>query len=250
MIPKRITKFIKSLQIKKYRRQHQSFLVEGAKSVIELIYSDFEITTLLGTPVFLKENKNLLKDKSFEVFESSVEELSSLGTFKSNDSALATAKMKPENKVNIAEGEWAVGLDDIKDPGNLGTIIRIADWYGFSKVICSENSAEFYNPKVISATMGSFTRIDIFYTDLLSFIKNLNVPVYGAFLQGKDIHTFPLKESGGLIVMGNESAGIGQELAHIIHHKISIPQYGQAESLNVAIATAIICDNFRRKEKE
>jgi RNA methyltransferase, TrmH family len=249
MIPKRITKFIKSLQIKKYRRQHQSFLVEGAKSVIELFRSDFQITTLIGTPVFLNENKNFLKD-NFEYFEGKEDELSSLGSFRSNNAALAIARMKPYKEPEVAEGEWVIGLDEVKDPGNLGTIIRIADWYGIKKIICSENCAEFYNPKVISATMGSFTRIQVSYTDLCNFITNLNLPIYGAFLDGMDIHRLTFKKPGGLLVMGNESRGIGKELAKKINQKIRISQYGKAESLNVAVATAILCDNFRRLEKE
>ncbi len=248
MISKSVTKFIKSLQIKKYRNQHQAFLVEGAKSVNELLISDFEVTTILGTSVFLNENINLIRYKKIEVFESSEDELSSLGTFKTNNSCLAIAKMKPNQKLFIQDKELVLGLDDVRDPGNLGTIIRVADWYAIQKIICSENCAEFYNPKVISASMGSFTRVKIYYTDLESYINNITVPIYGAFLEGSNVHDMPMVERGGLIIMGNESKGINLYLEKSINHKILIPRYGVAESLNVAIATAIICDNFRRKE--
>lgn len=248
MIPKRITKFIKSLQIKKYRKQHFSFFVEGAKSVAELLNSDFEVTTIIGTPVFLKENFISLKNKNIEIFEADEDELSSLGSFKNNNSCLAVAKMKANVPVKIEQNELLLALDEVRDPGNLGTILRIADWYNINKVICSENCAEFYNPKVISSTMGSFTRVQLYYTDLENYVKNLVIPVYGAFLEGENVHHFKVDQPGGLIIMGNESNGINAELGKLIENKISIPQYGNAESLNVAIATAILCDNFRRKE--
>ncbi|MDQ3394381.1 MAG: RNA methyltransferase [Bacteroidota bacterium] len=248
MIPKRVTKFIKSLQIKKYRKQHNTFFVEGAKSVVELLESDYEVTTLIGTPVFLKENNFLLKNSKFEVFETDEAELSSLGNFKTNNACLATARTKPNEIQKINDGELVLGLDDVRDPGNLGTIIRVADWYGVKKIICSINCAEFYNPKVISATMGSFTRVKLFYTDLLGFVKHCQYPVYGAFLDGENVHNIPLNGPGGFIIMGNESSGINKELENFVGTKILIPQFGGAESLNVSIATAIICDNFRRKE--
>jgi len=248
MIPNRVTKFIKSLQIKKYRKQHLAFFVEGAKSVAELLKSDFEVTTLIGTPVFFKENFILIKNRGFEVFEANEEELSSLGSFKTNNSCLAIAKMKPNQKLDIKENELVLGLDDVRDPGNLGTIIRVADWYNITKIICSENCAELYNPKVVSSTMGSFTRVKLFYTDLAGFVKNVKAPVYGAFLEGENVHDLAMPNPGGLIIMGNESNGISSAVEDIIKHKVLIPQYGAAESLNVAIATAIICDNFRRKE--
>lgn len=235
------------MQIKKYRKQHQSFLVEGAKSVIELLKSDFEITTLLGTSVFLNENESLLKSKDIEKLTVREQDLVDLGTFQTNNAGLAIAKIKENSDLQLKPDELALALDDIRDPGNLGTIIRIADWYGITKIICSLNCAEVYNPKVINATMGSFTRVDLFYTDLAAYLNMYKGVVYGAFLEGENIHSSVLRENGGLIVMGNESNGISDELAPLIKDKINIPRYGEAESLNVAIATAIICDNFRRK---
>jgi TrmH family RNA methyltransferase len=140
----------------------------------------------------------------------------------------------------------ALALDEVRDPGNLGTIIRIADWYGISKMVLSPNTADFYNPKVLQASMGSFTRIQFFYQDLSDFITTSSrIPVYGAFLEGENIHQAHLT-TDGIIVMGSESHGISPHVERYVGRKITIPPFGKAESLNVAVATAIICDNFRR----
>src|SRR5690606_15106813 len=132
-----------------------------------------------------------------------------------------------------------------RDPGNLGTIIRIADWYGIKKLIFSEETADIYNPKVLNASMGSFTRISFFYTDLEEYLRGIPFPVYGAFLEGENLHRKNFKPEG-IILMGNESNGISGKLASLVTDKLTIPPFGQAESLNVAVATAVICDNFRR----
>lgn len=156
MFSKQQQKYVQSLQIKKYRQEHQRFLVEGAKSVQELLKSDLETELLLCTSKFFIENEKILKKISVE--QISQTELEKLGTLQSNDAALAVVKMR-ENKPIIADAdEFVLVLDDIRDPGNLGTILRIADWYGIKKVICSETTVDFYNPKVVSASMGSFTR--------------------------------------------------------------------------------------------
>jgi RNA methyltransferase, TrmH family len=153
--------------------------------------------------------------------------------------------MKPNVPFTPEKGELVIALDEVRDPGNLGTIIRIADWYGINKLVFSTHSAEFYNPKVIQATMGSFTRVEFFYADLNEVFSQWKLPVFGAFLDGENIHQMG-KINPGVILMGNESNGISSDLAKQVNHKVTIPGYGQAESLNVAIATAIICDNFKR----
>jgi TrmH family RNA methyltransferase len=243
MISKANIKFIKSLQIKKYRKQEQCFIVEGAKSVQELLNSDFEITQLLATSDFLGKLKE--RQTGAEIIEVSAKELEGIGEFQTNESALAIAKMKSNKKIDAGVNEFALVLDDIRDPGNLGTIIRTADWYGIKKIIASEETADFYNSKVISATMGSFTRTEIFYTALEDYLSSISHKVYGAFLDGRNVHEFNFGQ-GGLIVIGNESHGISQSIAKYITDRITIPRYGKAESLNAAIAAAIICDNVRR----
>jgi len=236
--------FIRSLYLKKYRKLEQCFIVEGAKSVQELLASDFEVVLLLATKEFRAKTK---LPNTAEMLEVTANELASLGEYQSNDSALAVARIETFSDLEIAPDEFALVLDDIRDPGNLGTIIRTADWFGIKKVIASEETADFYNPKVIASTMGSFTRCKISYTDLATYLKNkMGMRMFGAFLDGKDVHTVDFG-SGGLIVIGNESRGISSELAGFITDRITIPKYGKAESLNAAMATGIICDNLRRR---
>ena len=243
MLSKAKIKFVKSLQIKKYRKQEQCFIVEGVKSVQELLASDFEVVMLVATNAFLAVNQ---LPKSAEIIEATDKELASLGEFQSNDSVLAVARIKGPIHLDLEPNEFALVLDDIRDPGNLGTIIRTADWFGISKIIASEETADFYNPKVIASTMGSFTRCRILYTDLAAYLESKRgTRMFGAVLDGRDVHTVSFG-SGGLIVIGNESRGISNELAGFITDRITIPKYGKAESLNAAMATGIICDNLRR----
>lgn len=241
MISKNTAKFIKSLQLKKYRKQEQCFLVEGRKSVLEVMESDFNVRLIAGTSDFCSSN-DLSGNEVVQVTE---KELSGLGTLKSNNQAIAVVEMKASKPFTIANDEYVIALDDINDPGNFGTILRIADWYGINKIIASESTADFYNPKVISASKGSFTRVDVFYGNLQEELKKLKLPVYGALLDGENVHQVRFN-SGGVLVMGNEANGISAEVEALITSRVTIPAYGSAESLNVAMATAIICDNIKR----
>lgn len=247
MIAKKTLKYIKSLQLKKYRKIENSFLVEGAKSVIELLNSDFIIRTLFATEVFLNSEKQLIDTKNIQTFVVSEQDLAAAGSYKTNNAAIAIVEMK-ENKPVGNGGGLTLVLDDIRDPGNLGTIVRIADWYGISNIVCSMECADQYNPKVIAASMGSFTRANFFYTDLQQYLRSSELRKYGAYLEGESVQHCSF-DGNGLLVMGNESNGISPALEELIDTKINIPGFGQAESLNVAIATAVICDNFRRIEK-
>ncbi len=246
MIAKAKIKFIKSLQIKKYRTQEQCFIVEGAKSISELIESDFLVKEVFGTTSYLRANQQHLHKKNIQFTEVSVDELHAMGSFKTNDSALAIAQMKKNEQPSISSQEYGLVLDDIRDPGNLGTIIRTAEWYGVTNLIASFGSTDFYNPKVIAATMGSFTRVRIFYTDVVAFLGAYPGEVYGAFLDGKSIYKTEFG-NGGLIVVGNESNGISKEVSTLVHQRVTIPRVGSAESLNAAIATAVIFDNVNRQ---
>lgn len=218
-------------------------MVEGAKSVQELLQSDFEIVTIMATARFLTDLK---RTPSAEVIEVSENDLAGIAEFQTNNTALAIAKMKPNKLLTFSTTEWVLALDDIRDPGNLGTIIRTADWYGISKIIASAETADFYNPKVISATMGSFTRVSVFYTDLEEYLGSSKARVFGAYLNGSDVHQADFG-NGGVVLIGSESHGISPTLEKHVTDRITIPRYGNAESLNAAIATGIICDNIRRR---
>jgi len=238
-------KFIKSLQLRKNRQKDQSFLVEGSKSVIELLRSDFLVTYLLVSKLFYQTHFTLLEPYLSRIYMVKSDTLDKIGSFKTNNAAIAVAKITPNLPLKINKNEFSLALDGIKDPGNLGSMIRIADWYGISKVIVSKSTADIYNPKVIAATMGSFTRVKVFYTDLSAFIREVNVEVFGAFLEGTNLHEVKFGNEG-LIVIGNESTGISSEIEQHIQNKITVPGFGGAESLNAAMSTAVICDNLRR----
>jgi TrmH family RNA methyltransferase len=172
-------------------------------------------------------------------------QLEQVGQYQSNDAALAVVQMKPNKAFTPIKGELILALDEVRDPGNLGTIIRIADWYGIKKLIFSTHTAEFYNPKVIQSSMGSFTRVQFYYGELAQAFQEWKLPVYGAFLEGESIHEL-VNPTPGVLLLGNESQGISKEVEKWVSSKITIPSFGNAESLNVAIATAIFCDNFKR----
>ncbi|PSR57075.1 RNA methyltransferase [Adhaeribacter arboris] len=246
MLSKAALKYINSLQVKKYRYLHQAFLVEGAKSVQELLLSDYTIEKLFVTEEFLRKSTEL-KSKSLAYELIDEKDLTRAGTYTTNNAVLAIAKMKAPIFFQPDLSVLSLALDDIRDPGNLGTIIRMADWYGLKHIICSETCADFYNPKVIAATMGSFTRVNVLYVDLPEYLKKLPVdlPLYGASLRGQNIHRLTL-QPGGVLIMGNEAHGIRPEVEKYVKQLIKIPRFGQAESLNVANATGIILDNFFR----
>ncbi len=243
MLSKAKIKFVKSLQLKKYRKQEQLFVVQGAKSVRELLDSDYEITMIIATADFLNTHT---PRPGIEVHEAVSTELEMIGEFQSNEAAVAVARMIPNTSLMLDEGEFGLILDDIRDPGNLGTIIRTADWYGINKIIASEETADMYNGKVIAATMGSFTRVRVFYTTLESFLPKQDKRIFGAYMEGNSAHEINFGDSG-FILLGNEARGISAGLDAYVTDRITIPRYGHAESLNAAIATAVLCDNLRRR---
>ncbi len=223
----------------------KKFLIEGEKNVAELLESDFDIECVYVTKDFKEKYLLLLKRPNMKVQVVEKEELGSLGTLEQNDGALAIAFQKIKSMPPLSD--LTLVLDDIRDPGNLGTLIRIADWYGISDIICSKTCVDWYNPKVINATMGSFTRVSGHSADIAEFLKNQDVPLIGAFLEGKSVHTFPFPEKG-ILVIGSESHGIGKDIEKLITEKVTIPRHGKAESLNAAVATGIILDRWKNKK--
>ncbi len=248
-LSKKQAKFIKSLRLKKCRQKEQTFLVEGAKSIQLLLASRYTVQMIVGTPAFLD---TYLAPKQHEVaiFQTDEATLASLGTFSTNNAALAVAQIPPEyTSLTLPNDTWGLVLDNIRDPGNLGAIIRVADWYNIPALICSPSTVDLYNPKVLQASMGSFTCVQVHYTSLPDFFKNTPWPILGASTEGDNIYNTPLPLPS-LIVIGNESRGISPTLLPYIQQRISIPRYGQAESLNAAMATTIVCDHWRRQQRD
>lgn len=248
MLSKNKIKYIKSLQIKKYRKLHQVFLVEGEKIIQELFLSDFTTLELYGTSDFLSKNQSSL-NSNLKFYEVTERELKKISGLKTNVSALALVQMPPKEEVNFTQKKLTLVLDNIQDPGNLGTIIRTADWYGITQIICSQDSVALYNPKVLQATMGSFLRVKVYFEDLSIFFEKNHShfdEIYGAYLEGENIHQKNFTKKNIALILGNESQGIRPELKKWISNPLTIPSFGKAESLNVGIATAIFCDNWRR----
>lgn len=242
MISKNEQKFIKSLKIKKYRLREKRFVVEGAKNVLELVHSDYKIDQIIGSSSFFDEFGDQVVGLQTDTVSEKI--LESLSSFKSNNTCLAVANVKDHDEFRVDEKNHLFILDGISDPGNFGTIIRTLDWFGFHHLICSKNTAELYNPKVISSSMGSFTRMNVMYTDLSNFVETYNGAVVGAEMSGQNLfESFIEKPSA--IVMGSESHGISDLLKTKLDYSISIPKTGDAESLNVGIATGIIAAYLR-----
>ncbi len=247
MISKNQLKLIKSLEQKKQRKKQGLFIIQGEKNVAELLRSDFIIQQIFATATFINKNNTLLSTLQLVPLctEVSEDDLKKMGTLVSNNSVLVVAKCKTTTLPDIAPLELILVLDKVGDPGNLGTIIRVADWYGVKNIVCSPDCADFYNPKVIAASMGSFARMSVSHVNLVEYLSLQDAPIFGAYLEGHNLHKYVLPEKA-FIVMGSESHGISEALQHLITDKITIPNFGGAESLNVAMATGIILDNFKR----
>lgn len=238
MLSKSQIKLIKSLKQKKYRLLHGFFVVEGVKTIKELLQSNFKLYKLYTTKTFNIDAKD-------EILISEMD-LKRISYLTSPNTALAVFKIPEEKPINT--NGLIVALDSVRDPGNLGTIIRLCDWFGITNLVCSKKTVDCFNPKVIQSTMGSIARVNVNYVDLLSFLNETNLPVFGAFMEGETVYTKQLTPKG-ILVMGNEANGVSKEIEAIINEKISIPRFGNlqaTESLNVATATAILLSEFRR----
>lgn len=251
MLSKNKIKYINSLKSRKFRDEYQQFIAEGDKLVCDLLSGNYIISEIFAVADWLDKHSFTNQIAVTEVSETELERISQLST---PNKVLAILDYKKNQEFNNKIfDELILVLDEIKDPGNLGTIIRIADWFGISNIICSNNSVDVYNPKVVQATMGSIARVNVSYSDLRDFLKNMpqNTPIYGTLLDGENIYDQQLSKNG-IIIVGNESRGISNEIIQFITNKIFIPSYAQnienkAESLNASIATAIVCAEFKRK---
>lgn len=232
---------IKSLATKQGREELGAFIAEGEKLVGEIRNSSLRIRKIYQTKPIFAEGEI--------VSEKEMERISQL---KTANSVLAVVELPKSNLASVkADKNLVLALDRVQNPGNLGTIIRLADWFGISDIVCSEESADCFNPKVVQATMGAILRVRVHYTNLAAWLKNQhNTKIYGTFLEGENIYSAQL-DKRGVIVMGNEGQGISSEVAATVSHKLLIPPYPAdrcgSESLNVAVATAVICSEFRRR---
>jgi len=246
MLSKRIVKYIQSLSHKKLRDEHGQFITETPKVVAEFLSAGKSRCQILcADKIWISENDSLLKNvlpgNIYEIDETLLQRISLL---KTPNKVLAVFDKLPVSKP-VLSGKFSLMLDDIRDPGNMGTIIRNADWFGIENIICSENSADCYNPKVVQASMGSLARVNIMYTPLHAFIcANKNVSVYAAALSGTSLSALKNIEEG-IILIGNESRGIGEDLLNEARLHITIPRYGNAESLNAAVASGIILSHIK-----
>ena len=243
MISRSEIKLIKSLKLKKYRIVNKLFLLEGFKSINEVLNSDYIVRKIILSKSLKDKLKSFSKTRvKVDYFDKN--SLSSIGNLKSNSDAIAIVEMK-DNLRKIKFYNYTAILDGIRDPGNLGTIIRTCDWYGIKNIVCSTDSVDLYNPKVIQSSMGSFSRVNVFYRDLREFFTENDLFVYGTILNSNDYHKIKFKKKGALL-FGNESKGISLPLHKYINKKISIYGNGKAESLNVAISSALIFDKVKK----
>lgn len=249
MLSKSKLKYIRSLALKKNRKAERVFVAEGPKMVGDLL-GHFTCRLIAGLPEWLALHPQATGRETLSV---TPEELSQASFLQTPQDVIAIFEQPDyETDYTCPEHELCLALDGIQDPGNLGTIVRLADWFGIEHIYCSEDTVDIFNPKTVQATMGALARVRLHYLPLADFVKQIQekTPVYGTFLDGENMYARPLSESG-LIVMGNEGNGISPELKHLINNRLYIPNYPAgretSESLNVAMATAIVCAEFRRR---
>lgn len=249
MISRTRIKWIKSLEMRKYRLQEKAFVAEGPKLVGELLPYSTPLY-IAATKDWLDANRHLLRAVK-EVDEVSQTELERASLLRTPQSVLAVMPI-PERRLDISslQKKLVIALDSVQDPGNLGTILRIADWFGIHEVLCSEGTADVYNPKCVQSCMGALSRVKVFYCNLPEVLGQVEMPVFGTFLDGTDIYKEELSGEG-IIVMGNEGNGISQPVAKLVNRRLYVPNYPKGslttESLNVAVATGIVCAEFRRR---
>ncbi len=240
MVSKNQIKLITSLQQKKYRIVNQLFFAEGVKVIQELLKSKFELEHLYTTQNDFDEVSIARKTL---IHENDLKKISALAT---PNTCLGVFKIPAERKVENTG--LIIALDSIRDPGNMGTIMRLCDWFGVNQIVCSKETVDIYNPKVVQATMGSITRVNVSYLDLNVYIKEATLPIYGTFMDGVNVYKTSLPQEG-IILMGNEANGISAVLEKQVKNRLAIPRFGalkETESLNVATATGIILSEFRR----
>ncbi|MBL1411153.1 TrmH family RNA methyltransferase [Sphingobacterium faecale] len=246
MLSKAQISLITSLQHKKFRTKHGLFIVEGIKSVTEFVHSSYKVQKIFATDQACAKLPKIPQSiKPIKIPESDFNKVS---TLKTPQGALALVEIPEPQQINLKnfKNRHTLVLDDIQDPGNLGTIIRTAEWFGIQQIVCSNGTVDAYNTKVVQATMGSLSRVQLYYTDIRDLILQEEIPTFGALLHGQSIYEVDFGKEG-LIIMGNEGNGISSELIPALKTAVTIPRIGRAESLNVAVATTIFCSELARQ---
>lgn len=246
MLSKAQISLIKALQHKKFRTEHGLFVVEGIKSVLEFCHSAYKVQKILTTADAAAKLGKIPQNIKLE--EVTNAEFGKISGLKSPQGALALVELPSKLTIDQQElrGKHSIVLDDVQDPGNLGTIIRTAEWFGITTIICSLHTVDAFNPKVVQATMGSLARVQLYYTNIEEFISRTTLPTFGALLEGQNIYHTDFGTEG-LIVLGNEGNGIRQSLIPQMGSAVTIPRIGEAESLNVAVATTVFCTEIARQ---
>ncbi len=248
MLSKNKAAFIQSLALKKFRDEHQCFVAEGTRLISD-IHHNFRCRMIVATQKWVDEHPLPMGQEQIITDEKTFQRVSRQ---KQPQGILAVYEMRKTNfDAKVVDTELVMALDNIQDPGNMGTLLRVADWFGIRQVVCSHGTADVYNPKTVQATMGALARVDVHYLDLPQFLQTLtNTPVYGTFLDGESIYESPLS-TNGIIIMGNEGNGIAPEIEKLVTSKLLIPSFPKneatSESLNVGVAAAVICSEFRRR---
>jgi len=256
MLSRNQVKYINSLKLKKQREKYRQFIAEGSKIVLDLLDSGHHVCEIYATGDWIDQYSSSFQLKNIHPVQVTEDELSRVTALTTPSPVLSIVSIPETDAGPVSgRGKLILALDDIRDPGNLGTIIRIADWFGISSVVCSESTVDLYNPKVVQATMGSIARVPVHSVNLENFLSGLppSLNIYGSFLEGENIYVMELHKEG-IIIIGNESTGISDGVARFVTHRVHIPSFstgrgsaGQAESLNASVATAVLCSEFKRR---
>ena len=246
MLTKAQIKHLQGLKLKKYRQNYADFVIEGEKLVTEALLENVYPDLFIATTEWLTQHRGMLPE-GIQVVEATLAEIEKISSLSTPQPVMALVKKREISESDLqVVNKWVLALDGISDPGNMGTILRTADWFGIDTVLCSHDCVELYNPKVVQSTMGAIFRMQVCYLDLAHYLKKTKMPVVGAVLGGESLHDHTFGRSG-ILVIGSESHGISPEVLAATTHQVTIPAYGRSESLNAAIATGIILHQIRLK---
>jgi TrmH family RNA methyltransferase len=240
MLSKAQNKYIRSLTLQKYRKEYKVFTAEGEKIAGEWLKTDVKIHMIVALQEWAEQNQHWIKlhtEAALHIVKET--ELAALSALQTPNKVILVVPF-PDQPLLLPDNEWVIALDDIRDPGNMGTIIRTADWFGIKHIVCSHNCVDVYNPKVIQSAMGGHLRVQIHEADLEGYLSRCALPVLIATLDGENVYKVP-RQPAAVLVIGNESKGVSANIGKLATHKVTIPRIGQAESLNASVSAGILC---------